>query len=179
MYLKQSYDGDFEHLLLDLKDKYPRAIFQLEGIDESQLDITQYSKDYFIKGKPVADVTIDQNANVQIKNVATYKAEMHKGADKLNSLFLLWKVAKKLWSTRYANKLIEEEICKDINVQDSTHTYLPYCWAFDCIDLVEQGLPFIVNKPSVPAKHADTLFRHTEQLIMAASSMMMGATAIF
>lgn len=178
MFIKQSYDEEFEHLLLDLKDKYPKTIFQLEGIDSSQLDITQYSKNYFIKTKNVADITIDQNANVQIKNVATYKSEMHKGVNKLNSLFVLWRTAKKIFGTRYANKLIEEEIIKDINIQDSTNIYLPYCWAFDIIDIVEQGLPFITNKPSSPPLHADTLLRHVEQLIMFASRQMMGATAI-
>lgn len=178
IFIKQSYEDGFQHLLLDLKDKYPKSIFQLEGISEEQLDITQFSQNYFIKGKTVADVTVDQNANVSSKDVSTYKAEMHKAEDKLNSLYLLWKTAKKNWGTKYANKLIEEEITKDINIQDCTHLFLSYCFAFDCIDLVDNGLPFITNKPSKPAKHADTLLRHTEQLVMAASKQMMGATAI-
>lgn len=178
IFIKQSYDDSFQHLLYDLKDKYPKSIFKYEGIDDTQLDITQYSKNYFIKGKTVSDVTIDQNANVQIKDVVNYKSEMHKGLDKLNSLYLLWKTARKFWDTKEANKLIEKEICKDINIQDLISIYQPYCFAFDCYDLVDKGLPFIVNKPSEPAKHADTLLRHTEQLIMAASRQIMGATAI-
>ena len=178
IFIKQSYDDGFQHLLLDLKDKYPKSIFQLEGIDESQLDITQYTQNYFIKGKPVADSTIDSNANVQSKDISNYKAEMHKAEDKLNSLFLLWKTAKKNWGTKYANKLIEEEIIKDINIQDATNVFLSYCFAFDCIDLVDNGLPFIANKPSKPTKHADTLLRHAEQLVMSATRQMMGATAI-
>lgn len=177
MYVRHSYDEDFEQLYLDLKDKYPKNIFQLEGIDESQLDMTQFSKNYFLK-KNVADASVDQNANIQIKTVTTYKLEVHKGEDKLNSLYLLWKTAKKLWGTRYANKLVEEEVCKDVNVQDAGNSYLPYCWAFDTVDMVLKGLPFITNLPSNPARHADTFLRHCEQLIMFASHQQMGATAI-
>jgi ribonucleoside-triphosphate reductase len=177
MYIRHSYESEFEHLYLDLKDKYPKQIFQLEGIDESQLDVTQFSKNYFLK-KNVADASIDQNANVQIKTVATYKSEVHKGEDKLNSLYLIWKTAKKLYGTRIANRLIEEEVCKDLNIQDSSNSFLPYCFAFDTIDVVTNGLPFITNMPSGPAKHADTFLRHCEQLIMFASHQLMGATAI-
>jgi len=177
LWIKQAYDDSFEHFMLDMKDKYPKQLFELEGINSESLDMTTFAKNYFLK-KNVADISIDSNANVQIKNVATFKTEVHKGLDKLNSLYLLWKTAKKQWGIKEANKLCEKELNKDLNIQDFSNFFLPYCWAFDTVDLVYQGLPFITNKPSLPAKHADAFLRHVEQLIMFASRHMMGATAI-
>ena len=131
MFIRQSYDQDFQHLLLDLKDKYPARIFQLEGIDTDSLDIVKYSKNYFgnkKENKSIADNTIDPNANVQIRNIATYQTESVKGIEKLNSLYLLWVNAKKLYGTREANTLIEKEINKEINIQDAVHAYKPYSY---------------------------------------------------
>lgn len=177
MYIKQDYDDGFEHLMLDLKEKYPKSIFELNGINSDDLDHTKFAKKYFSK-KNVADASIDANANVQIKNIATFMVERHKGSDKLDSLFLFWKTAKKLFSEREANIFIEKEINKDINVQDCGNFFLPYCIAFDTYDLLLKGLPFVTNYPSAPAKHSDVFWQHTVQLLQSAAPQMMGATAI-
>ena len=177
MWIHQSYDQEFEHFMLDMKDKYPNSLFQLNGIDNDVLDMTKFSQNYFLK-KTVADASIDSNANVQINNVSTYKTEVHKGLDKLNSYYLLWKTARKLWNVREANRLLEKEINKEINIQDASHSYLSYCFAFDTYDLLIQGLPFVTNYPSDPPKHSDTFLQHTIQLIQYAAPQMMGATAI-
>ena len=181
MYIKQSYDDDFQHLLLDLKDKYPSKIFQLEGISDEHLDIVKYSKNYFNnrkENKAVADNTIDPNANVQIRNIATYQTESVKGIEKLNSLYLLWSNAKKLYGTKEANSLIEKEVNKEINIQDCIWSYKPYCFAFDTHDILEKGLPFVTNYPSVPAKHSDVFLQHVIQLLQYAAPQLAGATAI-
>ena len=49
MYIKQSYDEEFEHFMLDMKDKYPKSIFELNGISEEDLDHTKFAKKYFTK----------------------------------------------------------------------------------------------------------------------------------
>lgn len=177
MYIKQAYDDDFEHFMLDMKDKYPKSIFELNGISDDDLDHTKFAKKYFTK-KNTADISSDSNANVQIKNIATFNIERHKGSDKLDSLFLFWKTAKKQYGLREANRLVEKELCKDINIQDSSNFYLPYCFAFDTYDLLTVGLPFVVNYPSAPAKHSDAFWQHTIQLLQYAAPQMMGATAI-
>jgi len=177
MFIKQSYDEAFEHFILDMKDKYPNSLFQLNGIDNDVLDMTKFSQNYFLK-KTVADASIDSNANVQINNVSTYKTEVHKGLDKLNSYYLLWKTARKLWNIKEANRLLEKEFNKELNIQDASHSYLSYCFAFDTYDLLVNGLPFVTNYPSDPPKHSDTFLQHTIQLIQYAAPQMMGATAI-
>ena len=108
MFIHQSYEKEFYHLLLDLKETYGESMFKLEGIDEDSLDIVKYSKTYFKKsnGKTVADHTVDPNSNVQIRNIATYKTESIKGIEKLNSMYLLWKTARSLYNTKEANNLM-------------------------------------------------------------------------
>jgi len=127
MYIRQSYDENFEHLMLDMKDKYPKSIFELNGISDDDLDHTKFAKKYFTK-KNVASISSDANANVQIKNIAAFNVERHKGSDKLDSLFLFWKTAKKQYGLREANKLVEKELSKDLNIQDSSNFYLPYSY---------------------------------------------------
>lgn len=180
MFIKQSYDDEFQHLLLDLKDRYPKKLFQLNGIDDESLDIVKYSKKYFSKskGKTISDNTVDPNANVRIRNIATYQTESVKSIEKLNSLFLLWRTARKIYNTREANILIEKEITKEINVQDCVHAYKPYCFAFDTYDILEKGLPFVTNYPSTPAKHSDVFLQHVIQLLQYSAPQLVGATAI-
>jgi len=177
MYLKFSYDDAFEKLLLGFNDKYSKEMFALNGISEDFLDITSYSKNYFLK-KHTADSSIDQNANVQSNNVATYHSERFKAHSKLNSIFLLWKQARKLYGLSDANKLIELEFNKTINLQDGNFSYLPYCWNFATYDLILYGLPFIDGLPSAPPKHADSFLQHVIQMCMFASHQLLGATSI-
>jgi len=177
MFIKQSYEDEFEHFILDMKDRYPKSIFELNGIDDDVLDMTKFSRNYFLKSN-VADASVDANANVQMQNVSTYKTEVHKGLDKLNSYYLLWKTARKTWNTREANRLLEKEINKELNIQDASHSYLSYCFAFDVYDLLIYGLPFVTNYPSKPTTHSDVFLQHTIQLIQFAAPQMMGATAI-
>lgn len=177
MYVKQSYAEDFEHLMLDLKDKYPKSLLDLNGISDEDLDHTKFAQKFFSK-KNTADISPDSNANIQIKNIVTFNVERHKGSDKLDSLFLFWKTAKKQYGLREANRLVEKEFCKDLNIQDCGNFYLPYCYNFDTYDLLHIGLPFVTNYPSGPAKHSDTFWQHTIQLLQYAAPQMMGATAI-
>ena len=178
MYIKQSYDDEFQHFMLDMKDKYPKALFELNGVSDDDLDHVKFAKKYFMGKKNVSDVSVDANANVQIKNIATFNQERHKGSDKLDSLFLLWKTARKLYGSRRANTLVEKELCKDLNIQDLGNFFLSYCFAFDCYDILIKGLPFVTNYPSMPAKHSDTFWQHTIQFLQYAAPQMMGATAI-
>jgi len=177
MYEKQSYDDAWEHFILDMKDKYPIPIIKLEGIDNTSLDRAKFRERY-IESSNVSDASLDANANVQIKTVATYHSEKHKGSDKLDSLYDLWDILRKEHGTREANRLLEREIRKDLNVQDVSHTNKCYCWAFDVYDLLTTGLPFVVNYPSRPAKYSDVFLQHVVQLVQFAASQMMGATAI-
>jgi ribonucleoside-triphosphate reductase len=177
MRIKFSYADGFEELLLNLRDKYSKEFLSLNGISDEFLDITKYSKNYF-KKQHTADTTMDQNANVQANHVATYHTERFKGHAKLNSMFLLWEMLKKQHTTVEANRLLELEFNKALNIQDSYNSYLPYCYNFSTYDLVVQGLPFITTPKSGPPRHGGALLQQTIQLCMFASNQILGATSI-
>ena len=46
MYLRVSYDQDFDDLMMYLKSKYPQKLFDLDGIGE-QTDMSKFSKNFF------------------------------------------------------------------------------------------------------------------------------------
>lgn len=178
MFIKFSYEDSFEHLILDLKDKYDKRFLEISGLSDEYLDITKYSKNYFSK-KHSADTTMDKNANVQANHIGVYNAERFKGHAKLNSLYRLWGQLKKLYGTKEADRLIEIEFNKTINMQDGYDVSTPYCWNFATYDLIQQGLPFIAGVNSDPPKHSDTFLQHIIQLCMfAATDQLLGATSI-
>ena len=43
MYIKVTYEDEFDDLYMHLKSKYPQKLFDLEGIGE-QLDMSKFSK---------------------------------------------------------------------------------------------------------------------------------------
>lgn len=178
MRIRFSYEDEFESLILDLRDKYPKRFLDISGISDEYLDITKYSINYFSK-KHTADSTMDKNANVRANHLGVYNAERFKGHAKLNSFYRLWKQTKKLYGTREANRLIELEFNKSINVQDAYDISTPYCWNFATYDLIQHGLPFIAGVQSTPPKHSDTFLQHVIQLCMfAATDQLLGATSI-
>lgn len=177
MLINFSYDKNFEELIAGLRAKYPDGLSEINGISDDDLDITAYSKKYFLK-RNTADSTVDKNANVQAHHIAVYHSERFKSHSKLNSMFLLWKMLAKLYGHEHADRMIELEYNKTINIQDSFFTYQPYCFNFATYDLLTMGLPFIENLPSDPPKHGDSFLQQVVQLCMFASNQLLGATGI-
>ena len=78
MYLNISYEQEFNDLMLYLKEKYPKELFDLDGIGK-QLDLSKFSKDFFGKSiKTTTDKSIDQNSNVDDISVISYTNELKK-----------------------------------------------------------------------------------------------------
>ena len=91
MYLNISYDQDFNDLMLHLKEKYPKELFDLDGIGK-QLDLSKFSKDFFGKlTKTTSDISVDQNSNVDDISVISYTNELKKPFERINSYYMLWK----------------------------------------------------------------------------------------
>ena len=89
MYIKLSYEQEFTDFMMYLRSKYPKELFELEGIGD-QLDMGKFSKSFFLT-KTVADVSVDSNSNVDENTVKAYESELPKPFFRLNSLYLLWK----------------------------------------------------------------------------------------
>lgn len=117
MYLNISYDTDFIELMLFLKAKYGQKMFDLDGIGV-QLDINNFSKDFFNNKTTTADISIDSNSNISTKDMIVYNTELPKSYFRLNAYYLIWKKLKQLYSRVEANKIIEMQLSGDIYIND-------------------------------------------------------------
>ncbi len=179
MYLKISYDESFDGLMLHLRSKYGRDLFNADGIGGDQLDINQFSKTFFTNSKNVcADVSVDANSNVDQKNTITYTVEAPKPIFRMNSYYLLWKKMRQLYGEVEANRVIEEQLVGEIYINDFQSYTIPYCFNFSTYDVYTSGLPFITKIKSVPPKHFYAFKSQLEQFIVFASNSVAGATGI-
>lgn len=178
--VKYGFNNDFVELLSDLKVKYGEKIFEIHGIGEKNLDITQFPKDFYKKStKSVASVSIDDNANVGAKDISQYTYERFKPQQKLNSLYLLYKWVKKFFSKKDARIAIERIISGDIFVNDLTDVEKPYCFAIDLNNLLIDGMSFYDGKTiSIkPPTRSDSFIAQVIQTTAFISNQIMGAIA--
>ena len=130
-YVKHSYSSTFVNLLQELEKKYDKEIFNIQGIANDRLDIAKFSRDFFKKSsdKNVADVSVDGNANVKENNITQYNYEQNKALMKLNSLYIMHKYIKQIYSEQDAAIALEKVINGELFVND-LHTFatLPYSY---------------------------------------------------
>ena len=117
MYLNVTYDSDFDELIMHLRAKYPKELFNIDGIGE-QLDMNKFSKKFFKTKTTTADISIDANANVSDRSVAAYHSELPKSLFKLNSYAMLYKNLCKLYSREIANEIVEKQVNGEYYIND-------------------------------------------------------------
>lgn len=174
MFVYYSYPERFAKIV----EGFPEEVRKVWGISTEQLDLNKFLSS-FINGKKPSDISVDANANVDGKTSATVLQEVPKPFLKFNNLYLIWKMAKKLWDEDKANHILMMILSGWVYPNDLVlFSYTPYCWNYSAVDLALKGLPFIPRVPSSPAKHADSYMQQAIQLIMFASNHQSGATGI-
>ena len=130
MYIKTTYDENFDDLMMHLKSKYSQKLFDLDGIGK-QLDMSAFSKNFF-SSKVTSDASIDANANVDDVSVIAYNTELPKPYLKLNSYYILWKELKRLYGQEVANNIVEMQLTGDIYIHDfhGVASGQPYCFNY-------------------------------------------------
>ena len=179
MYLRIVYDQEFEDLWMHLKSKYPAKLFDLDGIGK-QLDLAQFSKDFFGNADTAADKSVDANSNVDNISVVTYVTELPKPFFRLNSYYILWKYARKLFGHQIANEMVERCLNGDFYPNDfhGVASGLPYCFNYDTYDVMLMGLPYVNKIKSIPPKHLWSFKSQLEQFVTYASNNTLGACGI-
>ena len=178
--VKYGFNNDFVDLLNNLKEKYGEKIFEIHGISDKNLDITQFPKNFYKKSiKAVASVSIDDNANVSSKDISQYTYERFKPQQKLNSIYLIYKWVKKLFSKKDAAIAIERIISGDIFINDLTDVEKPYCFAIDLNNLLAEGMNFFDGKNLCigAPKRSDSFIAQVIQTTAFISNQIMGAIA--
>lgn len=177
MYIKTTYDIDFEDLIMHLKSKYPAKLFDLEGIGE-QTDLSLFSKKFFSTKSNIADKSVDSNANVDDTSIIAYENELPKPFFRLNSLYLTWKYIRYLYNHEIANKIIEAQITGDIYINDFTGINKPYCYNFSTYDIMLYGLPFVNKITSNPPNHLSSFIGQLIHFAVYASNSVLGAVGL-
>ncbi|MFP4698671.1 MAG: anaerobic ribonucleoside-triphosphate reductase [Eubacteriales bacterium] len=178
MYLKVTYDQDFDDLIMHLKSKYPKELFDLDGIGE-QTDMSKFSKKFF-SADVTADASIDANANVDDISVIAYNTELPKPFFRLNSYYVLWKELKEEYGLLEANEIVEMQLTGDIYIHDfhGVGSAMPYCFNYSTYDIAIKGLPMVKKIKSLPPKHLYAFKSQLEQFTVIASNSTLGATGL-
>ena len=178
MYL-MNYEKDFVKLIDDIKSK-PRGkeLMKLTGITDDMTDIAQYTNTFFSRnGSNVADLTTDPNSNIKQRSAITYINEAPKGIFRLNNYYQMWQRMRDEYGIDKANEAVRNDIEGDIYVNDFHLWNLPYCYAFSAMDILREGMPFIAQPKSKPAKHLDSFVQHLIQSVAYYSNSIAGAVA--
>lgn len=178
MKINVSLDRDFENKFIELKEKYGDDMLKLEGLSNKQLDTTAFF-DNFINSNNVANASIDDNSNVNNKNISVMISESRKPWNKLFSRNKLYLELKQEFGKETADRWLELQINGALYEHDSQDTsFKPYCYAYSLKDMVEKGLYFVKDMKGQPAKHLDTFNSHVKEFVSFASNQQSGAVGI-
>lgn len=180
MNIKVTYDQEFDDLLMYLKGKYPIELLNLDGIGK-QLDLAKFSKDFFSSQiKTTADISVDQNSNVDDISVISYTNELKKPFERINSYYMIWKELKKQYGLLFANTVVEMNLTGDIYINDfhGVGGGLPYCYNYSAYDLMMNGLSMVKKIHCEPPKYLSAFKSQLEQFVVLASNSTLGACGL-
>ena len=177
MDIELKFNKDFERALDALREKYGEDFEILNGIHNSQMNFSDFI-DAFVD-KNVADVTIDANANVSSKDIASFRNEKGKSIDKMIAANKIFYEIKKKFGLKTAKEWLETEYTGGFYLHDfPSTTYVPYCYAYDLGRLAREGLFFLKNYNSQPPKHLTTFIDDVIEFISFMSNRSSGAVGI-
>jgi len=161
---------------MDRLCQYDPDLLDIEGIGK-QTNLATYADTFFSQG--VTNASVDVNANVRSTNVYTFINEFPKVYLKQLSLYFIWKRMAEMFSLKEADEFVKQEITGGIYVHDLFHSaFMPYCYAYSLGEICRNGLQFIENIHSIPAKHLNTFIQHVIQFVMFASNQSSGAVGL-
>lgn len=174
-----TFDRDFINCLNRLHRQYGDDVFEVLGIANRNLDIARFSEEFFSKASAnVADVSVDDNANVSEKNISHYESESTKALQKLNSLATMYLWVKKCFSKKDADIALEKTLNGEVFISDLTSWQKPYCFAFDLRNMLYEGMSFFKGNFKIhPPKRTSSFVAQLIQTIAYISNHIKGASA--
>ena len=161
-----------------MSEKYGEEMAYLNGFGDKQLSYTDFI-DNFIDKDTVADVSVDGNSNVSNKDMRVLMNEMPKSHRKLLAYNKIYYELNKRYGFATANEWLENEWNRALYLHDSdTSTFKPYCYAYTLKRLAEEGLFFLQNFNSEPAKHLTTFIDFVKEFISYNSNLTSGACGL-
>ena len=177
MEINLKFNKDFERQLTLLREKYGEDFEVLNGIHETQMNFSDFI-DAFVD-KNVADVTIDANANVSSKDIASFRNEKGKSIDKVIAANKIFHEIKKKYGLKTAKEWLETEYTGGFYLHDFPSTsYIPYCYAYDLSRLATEGLFFLKNYNNQPPKHLTTFLDDVIEFVSYMANRSSGAVGL-
>ena len=172
-------DKDFTEYLDELKATSDREFSKLNGIDDSNLNFTDFIDNFTQDNSKVVDISINPNANSDTKDVTSLLHNMAEPHCKLLAMNKIFYELKKKYGLEQAKKWLYSEWYGISYLHDfPTASFLPYCYAVDLDQLVEKGLFFINKFKTQPAKHLTTFNDHCLEFIGWLSNRQSGAVGL-
>lgn len=175
-----SFQPEFVEGLRNIEKKYGFELFQISGIGK-QLDINWFAKQFFGKKTNTADVSVDSNSNVGLKNVVIWDNELSKPLKLISSYYRMWKGMKKKFGLDYANEAVRKQLTGEIYINDfhSFASNLYYCYNYSTLDTAHKGIPVGIDaEKSEPAKYLNTFFEHLQLFSIHCGSSSLGAVGL-
>lgn len=168
---------DFERALSVVDSKYGEDFEILNGLNESQLNFSDFIDGFCDKN--VADITIDGNANAHHKDICSLMGEKGKSEDKLFAFNKIFYELKKKYGLRTAKEWIEAEYSGAFYLHDApSATYKPYCYAYDLSRLATEGLFFLSEYNHQAPGHLTTFLDDVIEFISFMSNRSSGACGL-
>lgn len=168
---------DFERFLQTLEGRYGEDFEILNGFHESQLNFSDFI-DNFVD-KPVADASIDSNANAHHKDICALKGEKGKSEDKLFAFNKIFYEIKKKYGLRTAKNWLEAEYNGAFYLHDApSSSFMPYCYAYDLTRLAREGLFFLDGYNNQAPKHLTTFLDDVIEFISFMANRSSGAVGL-
>ena len=179
MKLEISYQAGFSEFWQAMQEKYPRELFQIEGVGD-QLDREKF-RSKFYASEVTADASIDANANVDDISVIAYNTESHKPVQKLDSYHALWCELRDMYqSGEVPSYILDKQLSGELYIHDfhGIASGSPYCFNYSTYDIMLQGLPMVNKIKSIPPKYLSAFKSQLEQFTVIASNSTLGATGL-
>ena len=175
-----SFQPEFVECLRNIEKKYGFELFQISGIGK-QLDINWFAKQFFGKKTNTADISVDSNSNVGLKNVVIWDNELSKPLKLISSYYRMWKGMKKKFGLDYANEAVRKQLTGEIYINDfhSFASNLYYCYNYSTLDTAHKGIPVGIDaEKSEPTKYLNTFFEHLQLFSIHCGSSSLGAVGL-
>jgi ribonucleoside-triphosphate reductase len=178
--MPHSFQAEFKDCLASIEKEYGFDLFQISGIGK-QLDVNWFAKQFFGKKTNTADVSVDSNSNVGLKNTVIYDQEMTKPLKLITSYYRMWKGMKKKYGLDVANEAVRKQLTGEIYINDfhgfSSNLY--YCYNYSTLDTAHKGIPRGIDaEPSRPTKYLNTFLEHLQLFCIHAGSSSLGAVGL-
>lgn len=180
MLINTSYDKDFEASFNRLSEKYGIEFTKMLGVDAETLDRSKYFTKYTKGGRQAQEeLTVNPTANITRSDIIATSRNVNDPHDKLFSMHKMYIEIRKKYGKRDADMWLEYIFNGTLYLHDfPSTTSKPYCFANSLKLVAENGMYFLDQFPTGPAKHLDTFCHHVLETISWLSNRQAGAVGL-